>query len=184
MIANVVADSSFYICFLDDIIDPDTLILFFNRPEFIFIVGRIITNEVKKSLNFETIQDNFNSNVVIFSYYEYGEILKPFFSEDEILKGEDEVIVISYIFHNLDKNFLMILDETWARKYIIRNFPDIENRMKGTIGFIEDCACNHNFFSPKLAVNILIKIEKSKFRIKEDIIRRAINKLQKLNNGK
>ncbi|MHA1987265.1 MAG: hypothetical protein ACW98D_11540 [Promethearchaeota archaeon] len=184
MKTNIIADSSFYICFLDDIKDPDILILFFTQPEFIFILGNIISGEVEKSVNFSNIQDKFRSYVKIFSYYEYGEIIKPFFSEDEILKGEHEVIVISYIFYYLEKNFLAILDETWARTYYITNFPEIEDKMIGTIGFIEECVCNHNFFSPKLAIIILEKIIKSKFRIKEDIIRRAINNLQDLKNGK
>jgi len=184
MKTNVIADSSFYICFLDDIVDHEILILFITRQELIFTVGRIIAKEIKKSSNFENIKKNFNSNILIFSYYEYGEILKPFFSEDEILKGEHEVIVISYIFYYLNKRFLVILDDIWARKYLINNFPDLEDNLKGTIGFIEYSASNHSFFTPKSAIIILEKIKKSKFRVKENIIRSTIKKIQDLYNGK
>jgi len=72
---NVVPDSSFYICFLDDINAPHYLLQLLNARIFKFIFGKIIKNEIEKSSNYKTIEKTIDSRVEIFEYYNH--ILLP-----------------------------------------------------------------------------------------------------------
>ena len=45
---SVVSDSSFYICFLGDIMRPNILLNILNKDIFLFITGQIIKSEVEK----------------------------------------------------------------------------------------------------------------------------------------
>lgn len=157
---------------------PDYLVRILNNEELRFIAGRIVKSEVGSSPNYESIKSIFESNVSEFRYYEYGEILRPFFSTEEIRKGEHEVIAISYILHFLGIYFIMILDDDQSRKFVEGNFPELARNMMGTVGFVGECCCSYNIFSKEEAITILMLIDKSKFRIRKETIEEIVEKIE------
>jgi len=179
---KIVPDSSFYICFLDDINSPQYLMRILNCNLFDFLTGRKILKEISKSPKYQSIRDKIEKKVRIFDYATYGEILKPFISLEEILKGEDEIIAISYILNFLGSNFLVIIDEKDTREFFDRVFPEIKNRRTGTIGFLKKC-CDYGIFSREETISILELIKNSKFRVKKEIIEDAISQLREESHG-
>ena len=73
------------------------------QKSFVLSIERKLTDTELKQKIFQKIE--------MFSYYEYGEILRPLFSEEEMKKGEQEVIVISYILNFKKEHFIAILDD-------------------------------------------------------------------------
>lgn len=164
---NVIADSSFYICFLDDISRPSFLQLVFSNS-FQFLTTRILHNEIKKSKNYFQIQNN---GIIELSFsYDISEILRPFFGRNEILKGEHEVIAFAFILYQINHNFGIILDEIGPRRFVEKNFPYLVSLMNGTVGFVGRCHCDYNIISKKETLDILQAIKNSKFRVSNNII--------------
>jgi len=167
---EIVADSSFYICFLDDINRPEILLRIIN--EFNFIVTPLIKKEIEKSKNYAYISENQNilySN----SSLDYGEIIKPFFAQEEIIRGEHEVIGAAYFLYKLNKLFCFILDDKEPRKFVVYNIPDLAKLMVGTVNFVGLCCCSYKLLKKEEAILLLNQIKKSKFRIEENIINQA-----------
>jgi len=164
---EIIADSSFYICFLDDVNRPE--ILHRIIKEFNFIITPLVKNEIEKSENYARIQSNKNIFFPEFSF-DYGEILKAFFSEEEIIKGEHGVIGTAYILYRLNRNFCFILDDQDPRKFVVSNIPDLVKFMTGTVNFIGLCCCSYKLLKKDEALILLNQIEKSKFRIKKSIL--------------
>ena len=83
---SIIADSSFYICFLDDIKKPDYLKHILTH--FRFVIGKIVKKEIARSPMFKKIESIINTVVDNISADEnFDELLKPFFSVKEIEKG-------------------------------------------------------------------------------------------------
>lgn len=164
---EIIADSSFYICFLDDINRPEILCKIIN--EFDFIITPLVKNEIKKSKNYFHLQNNKNIAFIQFSL-DYGEILKAFFSKEEIIKGEHEVIGTAYILYRLNRNFCFIIDDSEPRKFVINNIPDLIKLMMGTVNFIGLCCCSYGLLRKNETLMLLNQIEKSKFRVKKTIL--------------
>jgi len=175
---SLIPDSSFYICFLDDIKEPKYITRLLKCDKFVCYTGPIIKKEIEKSLNYFHIENTINRDVFIFEYYNYGEILRPFFSINEIKKGENEVIVISYILYSQNRTFITILDDGDPRKFLKQNFPEIYNSVEGTITFTANCCIKNNIFSQEETLNILELIRKSKFRVDNKIVDEAIVKVR------
>jgi len=91
----IVPNSTFYICFLDDINCPQYLIRILDHEGFEFLTGKKILEEIKKASGYQFVRKNIEEKVRIFEYVAYSEILRPFMSLEEIKKGEDEVFAIS-----------------------------------------------------------------------------------------
>lgn len=53
---RIIADSSFYICYLDDINEPNTLLETMMTLE--FVVTPIVETEIKKSRNYNLLFNN------------------------------------------------------------------------------------------------------------------------------
>ena len=174
---KVVPDSSFYICFLDDIEKPEYLILLLQEESFCYITGRIVKEEISKSKNYHKVKDIIESSTTEFEYYNYGEILRPFFSIRELKKGEHEVIVISYIFYNLGLPFTAIIDENGPRRFVKMNFPWLYPFFTGTVGFLKKCCCEYHVLTKERVINILDMIGKSKFRIRKEILNKVRNEV-------
>ena len=133
---SIIADSSFYICFLDDIKKPEYLKHILTH--FRFVIGKIVKKEIARSPMFKKIESIINTVVDNISADEnFDELLKPFFSVKEIEKGEDEVIAIAYVFNILELYFYFILDDESARHFVEINFSELKDRMYGTVGFIK-----------------------------------------------
>jgi len=175
---KVVADSSFYICFLDDIKRPEYLIRLLDHFE--FVLGKIIHKEIKKSPNYSRIENIVKRKVLYFEYENYGEILRPFFSMEEIQKGEHEAIAIYIILVRIEllKVFL-IIDDSNARKFIKKNFQNIYPMIKYTVQLIVECYLNHSIFKKEEIVEILELIKTSKFRINKNLIDHLLKNLKK-----
>lgn len=171
----MIADSSFYICFLDDIACPSFLNLVLSGP-FQFLITPILHREIKQSRNYPKIQSGVITEMVF--PYNISEILKPLFGKEETLKGEHEVIAFAHVLYQTDKYFGIILDEAGPRKFLEKNFPYITHLMRGTAGFVKECHCDHNIISKKSALEILQNIRVSKFRISSKIISLAVTQVR------
>ncbi|MHA1285377.1 MAG: hypothetical protein ACTSVV_11300 [Promethearchaeota archaeon] len=174
----IVSDSSFFICFLDDIQAHQYLLSILEYDLFTFVIGVIIKQELKKSPNYCVIENKIENDFIHFSHYQLSEIIKPFFSEKEIEKGEHEVFAISFLMCDLKEKFITILDDDNARKFFINNLPECHKNLIGTVGFVEMCVVNHSIFNKEQGIEILILIRNSKFRINIDIINKIIKKLR------
>ena len=176
---KVIPDSSFYICFIDDIKEPKYLIRVMSANVMEFIIGQKIKEEIKRSQNYNAIEIPIDNHTQSFEYYKYGEILKPFFSAEEIKKGEDEVIAISYVMYHLGIAFIAIIDEDDSRNFVEKNFPELWEKLVGTVGFIELCYCKYKIFSKNECILLLNKIKRSKFRIKNLIIEETVERIRR-----
>ncbi len=175
----IVADSSFYICFLDDIKRPCSLHRILNV--FDFYIGRIIASEIKKSSNKKMIMTWLNSDVVKLLEIEdenYGELLRPFFSQSEVTKGEHEAVAIAVILHLENSLLRVIIDDKAARNFLKNNFPDLSVKLRGTCGFIKDCHCVHKILTKNETKEILINIKNSNFRIKDELVDSLIEQVE------
>lgn len=177
-VIHIVPDSSFYICFLGDIDDCDSLLKILRQDKFNFIMSIVVKGEISKSSNYLKIKDTVETKVEYFSELSYGELLRPLFSREEIEKGEHEVITLSFILSNLNYDFITILDDKGPRNFFKTLLPECHDRLRGTIGFIGDCVCTHNVFRKEKGINILIAIKNSKFRIKEIILDDVIKRVR------
>ncbi len=174
---SIVADSSFFICFIDDIKKPQELSRILSFELFRFILCKIIMNEIGHCLTKE-IDKLIGSKTTEFDYYEYGNILMPLFSDYEIKKGEHEVIVTSFILNFLGEDFLFILDDNEARKFVQNNFRELLPFRKGTVGFIKTCHCQYGIFTKIEVIDLLKLIDKSEFRIDSRIIINTIKEIE------
>jgi hypothetical protein len=80
---------------------PQYLVRILNHEYFDFVTGKIILEEIERSPRYMIIKKEIERKVRVFEYLNYGEILRPFFSIEEIKKGEHEVIAISCILYIL-----------------------------------------------------------------------------------
>ncbi len=175
---KVVADSSFYICFLDDIKKPEYLIRLVDHFE--FVLGKIIHKEIRKSPNYSGRKNIMKKKVLYFEYENYGEILRPFFSMEEIQKGEHEAIAISIILIRIELlDISLIMDDSNARNFIKKNFQDIYHMVKYTVQFIVECYDTHRIFKKEEIVEILTLIKKSKFRIDKKLVDYLLKNLKR-----
>jgi predicted nucleic acid-binding protein len=169
-IDRIVADASFYICFLDDIECPSQLIKILDK--FTVHIPHKVFIEVKKSKNIELVLEVRKDKINIFTDapFELGEVTKAFFAKSEIAKGEHEIVVVAYLCHNMGLNFILIIDEQGPRNFTIKNMPYLAAYLTGTVGFIGNCYCDYKIFDKKESIELLEKIEKSKFRVTHQII--------------
>ena len=164
---KIFADSTFYICFLDDISDPQYLLKFIEK--FDFLLTPIVKEEIKKSENYRFIKECKHISDLE-SVHNVGKILEPFFGTDEIKKGEHEVIGVAYIFYEMKMKFYFILDESGPRAFVERNFNYLCHFMIGTVKFVGMCYREFGIIPKSDALMLLRKIEKSRFRVTKDIL--------------
>ena len=174
---RVIPDTSFFICFLDDIRASAHLLKIFGSDRFILVVGRVVHSEVKKSENYHQIEHILIS-AESYDYTQFGEILRPFMSVEEISKGEHEVIATAYVLNFLGYDLIFILDDDDARNLVMKNLREIADKMTGTVGFVKLCCCEHEVFNKEEAKSILIMIKNSKFRVKKEIVEKTIEDIE------
>ena len=175
MKGEIIADSSFYICFLDCIQDSKSLIRIIDN--FKMHLSKKILEEISKSPNFHKIQDK-KFNIFNNPNLNLGEALRPFVTEEQISKGEHEVIVLAYVFNGMGINFWVIIDEKSKRNLVKRIVPELSDKLLGTITFIELCNNEYHIFNKSESLIIFDKIASSNFRIKPELIKRAKNNLK------
>jgi predicted nucleic acid-binding protein len=170
----MLADSTFYLCFLDDIEQPEVLIKILDR--FNFLITPIVYKEVSKSNNFGHIQ--FNPKIIMFPKENLGEILRPFFSKKEIEKGETEVIELAYEFYADGTPKMFILDEKEPRLFVTRNLPYLVELMIGTVAFVGECYYEYAILGKSEAASIVLLISTSKFRVSAEVISEVFSKIE------
>ena len=129
---NVVADSSFYICYECDLKKSKWLHYFLKS--YSFNLGVRIINELPETLS---KSEHFYSYVKVHNE-DFFEIVKPFYGRSEKHKndGEYEAIGIAYHLNSFNdlKNF--ILDDYRANNFVKKHFPELTPKLIRTIGFI------------------------------------------------
>lgn len=177
---KVIPNSSFFVFFLDDIKRPDILLRIIKCDQFNFVLCK----KVKEETRIETRLRQFSNNPSDYfedlessTFTNYAEILVPFISKEEITKGEHEVLIIAYLYHNVIKqNYLVVIDDKDMRKFIERNFPEISKNVLGTLGLIKYCY-HRGILSRDDVIGILKLVESSKFRVDKETLERIKKQL-------
>lgn len=171
MVLNeLVADSSFYICFLDCINKSDYLIRILDN--FKTHIPPKVSEEIKDSKNWRKISNHKNLNTFFVPSFDIGKPIQPFLSKQEIKRGEYDIIITAYFVYNLskEKDFFIIIDDSKPRKFIERNLIELSSHLFGTVTFIKKCCLNYKIFNKNETLNLYDYIEKSNFRIKVEIL--------------
>ena len=169
----MLADSSFYLCFLEDIEQPEVLTRILSR--FDFLITPIVYKEVSKSGNFECVRSN--PKIILFPKENLGEALRPFFSKRQMEKGETEVIELAYEFYADSAPKMFILDDKEPRLFVMQNLPYLVNLMVGTVGFVGKCCYEYEILEKSEATAILTVISTSTFRVAPEIISEVLAKI-------
>jgi len=172
---RVIPNSSFFICFLDDIRMPYFLRRIVTHNPFTFVLCKKVKEEVAAKAESKASFFNELNNYFEYSdFSSYSEVLRPFFAEKELTKGEHEVIIAAYIHHYLyDQDYVVIIDEEGPRKFLQKNFPELFANAIGTVGFIGQCCISYNILTKDEALGLLDAIENSKFRVSDDILKKV-----------
>ena len=154
---DVVADSSFYICFACDLKRKDWLYKFLRS--YSFYLGKKILKELPKLLSSD---GSFISELHIDEYDYYG-LIKPIFGRDpkHIDDGEYEAIGIAHYLEVKGSLRYLIIDDSRSRNFVKRHFPLLKDFLVGSIGFIRDSCCYDKKISDEQAINILITMKKA-----------------------
>ena len=174
---RVVSDSSFYIFFLDDIGCVGALLRILTCEDYSFVMGSVIRREVTAKECPAEFLEVMRLGVETFDYNDHGELLRPFFGETEIRKGESEAVVISFVLHRRGERHILVIDEGPARRFVGGRFPDLLQYLTGTVGFLEDAAMR-KLFTPGEAIELLEAMLASNFRVDPAIVRAAIERLE------
>lgn len=171
---EILADSSFFICFLDDIEQPKVLKRMLYK--FDFLVTPMVYKEISKSINFKHVQNH--PKIILVPKENLGESLRPFFSKKEVEKGETEVIELAYQFYSNSNPRIFIIDEDGPRLFVIQNLPYLEKLMIGTVGFVGECYYEYGILEKSEASAIILIIGTSKFRVSAEVIREVLTKIE------
>jgi hypothetical protein len=149
------SDSSFYICFSDDL-DRRSL-LDKVTSAYQFHLGDRIRSELPTALRRDAI---FMSRLR-HSSYDYFQIIKPFFGRNSRHEKDGEYEAIGIGHHLNEQRILgyLILDDKRARTFVKTHFPNLQSRMVGTLGFIRDSCCQDGVVHPFEAISILDEIK-------------------------
>lgn len=171
---RVIADTSFYLCFIEDICQPATLVKIINTFDFYY------SNIIEEEVDFDNIEElrGHRNLIGLQNFVDFGQILKPFFSQEEIKKGEHEVIGMSFLFVQLGLTFIFILDDAPARKFVTHKIPQLVGYMHGTAGFLGICCCTYLIFTKEEIYSLLHEIEHSDFFITKNVINTVIERVR------
>ncbi|MDI9394462.1 MAG: hypothetical protein QM426_03155 [Euryarchaeota archaeon] len=155
MTENIVADTSFYLCYHNDIRNNECLNAFLDS--YSFYLGSRILSELPKSL---VESDNFLS-VVNFNDESFFELIKPFFGRSTTHENDGEYEAIGLAYH-LNLHFglkYLIIDDGRAYKFVASNFKSLEHKLTRNIGFIVKSYKEDSVLSLKMAIEILESIK-------------------------
>lgn len=150
----VFADSSFYICFINELGQPDCY-NFLNY--YTFALGCKVFNEIQ-----DQIAENIYEKIFICpnDNYNYDVLIAPLLTNKEKnrKKGEFEIIGLSLYYLNFEQVKYIIIDDKKAKKFAKKYFPELTEYITGTIGLIKYCS-HDGFISPRTSISILKDIE-------------------------
>ena len=177
---KLIPDSSFFICFFDDLED------LMGEPErfgVFSLVAKEFCVEIPEHVQYEADLKNrnydFSDSISIVSIDDFASGGLPFEPLRLVIdQGEFEVIVLSYVCKTTQTDdFMFILDDETARKKVHQFLPVLSDHLIGTIGFMSYLEGNH-YLTPEFTINILNCIGKSKFRISHKILDSVIRKIR------
>lgn len=171
---NVIPDSSFFICFLDDLEGhvPET-----DRAQILKAITEtftiLIVPAVASESRLERLPVSVKNQVKRMEVSGTGsepsiELLRPLLG-----KGEHEVISCANNHLKGDATFLFILDDGLARILVRRTLPLLMNHMKGTVGFLGLCAIR-KVLDKDETIHLITIIGKSNFRVNQSTITAVI----------
>lgn len=179
---NVIPDSSFFICFLDDlegilpIKDRLHILVLITGTFTVLVVPAVeqesrfqrISSPVRNQVRMVTIPASARSDPFI-------QLLQPLLG-----KGEHDVITCAHVhFLEGNSNFLFLLDDGIARDHVRRILPALVSHMKGTVGFLGHCAVQ-KVLEKNETINLLTVISRSKFRVDRSTITTVIADIRNL----
>lgn len=141
---------------------PDDLLIIMDKFE--FLVPSTVSREINSCSNYKQIQDNNNLTLRDVDP-DLSEVLNPFFSTTQVIKGETEVISLAVLLYDCRKFHRFIMDDQEARKYVERHLNYLCNKLTGTTGFVGDCYCTFKYLVKARALELLELIENSQFRV-------------------
>lgn len=172
----MVADSSFYLCFLEDIESPQYLLSMLSQ--FDFVMPSLVLEEVRRCRNYRMLGVDPGIKLTD-PDFESREILRPLFSADQWRKGEAESIALAHSMQLSGVLWKLILDDTQARTFVERILPSLSEFMTGTLGFIAICY-ETRIFSQGDSLTIIALIEKSPFRTSGEVLSTVRRQIQGL----
>jgi hypothetical protein len=178
---KLIPDSSFFICFLDDLegylpFDERIKVLTKITDRFDIKVGPEVERE--SPLHKLPVCVKIRIGKIDYSGLTARaepslELLRPLLG-----KGELEVITGAFLhYQNNDFEFLFILDDGTARDLVNQIFPLLVKHMKGTVGFIGHCAIL-SVVDKEGAIHLLTFLRTTKFRVRPSIITTVIAEIQ------
>jgi len=149
----VFADSSYYICFIEELEHEDC----YNFLDYYkFGIGNRVLFEIRKILKAEI---NSKLNYFDFSDLDYFQLFSPLLSnlEKNKTKGEFEMIGLSLFCLENNQLQYLVLDDDTAKKFVKRYFKHIKPYLTGTIGLIGNSSLD-GFISSSKAISMLKEI--------------------------
>ncbi len=178
---KVIPDSSFFVCFLDDL---EGFLTREYRVRILTMITEnftvIILSEVESESRFKRFPESLKAQVQSVNISPDDPITEPAFEllRPLVGRGELEVIIYSYLcFSGGNRTFFIILDDGVARDLVRRLLPDLLGHMKGTVGFLGYCAIQE-VLEKNDVIDFLKAVEKSKFRIDPSIITEVLKDVQ------
>ena len=171
---SAVADSSFYLCFLEDIESPQYLLSMLSHVD--FVMPPLVLEEVRRCRNYEMLGADPRIKLTD-PDFESREILRPLFSAEQWQKGEAESIALGYSLQISGGLWKLVLDDTQARAFVERILPSLSEFMTGTLGFIAICY-ETRIFSQKDSLTIIALVEKSPFRTSGEVLSTVRRRIQ------
>ena len=176
---NVIPDSSFFICFLDDLEGhvPEK-----DRARFLKAITETFTLLIVPAVEGESrlerlpvsVKDLIKRTKISGTRSDPSiELLRP-------LLGKGEHDVISCANEHLDRGntrFLLILDDGLARNLVRRILPLLSDHMKGTVGFLGVCAIQ-KVLDKDETIHLITIIGESNFRVNQSTITAVIAGIQ------
>lgn len=163
---QVIADSTFYILFYNDIGDTESLYYILTKYN-MYIGNRLkyeLRNHISKDSKFLSLIKDKELDV------DFGELLKNFYeflliecpdSVKNISDAEYEVMGISYLFKQNGLLDYLIIDDKFAYNFVIRNLSYIKENLVRTIGFLCKGCKEDRILEIEFVIDILNNIEKS-----------------------
>jgi predicted nucleic acid-binding protein len=176
---KIIPDSSFFICFLDDLeghlpITDRLRVLTVITENFPIMIVPAVEQESRFQRLPTVVSDQIQRITITGLPTDSSiELLRPLLG-----KGEHEVITYARIcLLKGDCTFLFILDDGVARDLVKRMLPVLVSHMKGTAGFLGFCAIR-KVLEKNETINLLTIIGRSKFRVDRSTISTVIAEVQ------
>jgi hypothetical protein len=163
---QVIADSTFYILFYNDIYDTESLYCILKKYH-MYIGNRLkheLRHHISKDSKFLSLINDKELDVdigeLLKNFYEFLLVEYPDYVKD-INDGEYEVMGISYLFKQSGSLDYLIIDDKYAYNFVLKNLNYIKENLVRTIGFLSNGCKKDKILEIKFVKDILNKIEKS-----------------------